>query len=73
MLKLLKTKLRRRQDKQFVYLSVFVSWWLISLQQQRTERDTRQLSLRRSGSHSIIGLKGPLPVLEPAKLTANKS
>ncbi len=42
-------------------------------QQKQTERDKRQLSLKRSGSNSIIGLKGPLPVLEPARLTENKN
>lgn len=41
--------------------------------QKQTEKDTRQLSLKRFGSNSIIGLVGSLPVLEPARLTANKS
>jgi hypothetical protein len=41
-------------------------------QQKQREKDTRQLSLKRFGSHSIIGLVGPLSVLEPARLTENK-
>ncbi len=73
MLKMLKIKPQRHQDKQFVYLRVFVFSRLISWQQKQTERDKRQLSLKRSGSNSIIGLVGPLPVLEPARLTENKN
>lgn len=42
-------------------------------QQKQTERDNGQSSLKRSGSNSIIGRVGWLPVLGPARLTENKN
>lgn len=42
------------------------------VQQSQWDWDKCQLSLK-SGSHSIIGLVGILPALEPAKLTTNKN